>query len=93
MRTKEQNKNIDFSKFVNSDSLEEALDIIKGVHKLLDALEISNEAGTHEYDKNAFFALQIALGHGIDEIEALKPNIEYMGDFMRYETIVIKEDK
>ena len=91
MKTKEQNENIDFGKFVNSDSLEESLDVIKGVHKLLNALELSNAAGTNEYDKNAFFALQIALQHGINEIEELKPNIEYMGDFMRYETMELRK--
>ena len=91
MKNKEQNNNIDFSRFINSDNLEESLDVIKGVHKLLNALEISNDVGTNEYDKNAFFALQIALQHGIDEIEALKPNIEYMGDFMRYETMNVRK--
>ena len=88
---KEQNENIDFEKFVDSDSLEELLDIIKGVHNLLGSLELSNQAGTREYDKNAFSTLQIALQHGIEEIEKLKPDIEYMGNFMRYEMLKDEE--
>ena len=82
---KEQNKSIDFSKFVSTDDLEESLDVFKGVHNLLSALELSNDSGSNKWDKHTYFALQIALHHGIREIEALKPNIEYMGDFMRGE--------
>ena len=88
---REQNKNIDFDKFVDSDCIDMATDVIKGVHNILNSLELSHDAGKHPYDKYSFYALQIALEHGINEIEALKPGIEYMGDFMRYETITEKE--
>ena len=90
MKTKEQNKNIDFDKFVSTDCIDMSLDVVKGVHNLLNSLELSFDSGTNEWDKNALYALQIALEHGINEIEALKPNIEYMGDFMRYETGGVK---
>jgi len=85
MSDKKQNTNIDFSKFVNSDDLEESLDVFKGVSNLLNALELSYDSGSNEWDKYAFFALNVAVNHGINEIEALKPNIEYMGDYMREE--------
>ena len=78
-----QNPNIDFRKFINSDDINEKLYAIKGVHKLLGALELSEV----EVDRHAFYALQVALEFGIGQIEELTPKIEYMGDFMRYETI------
>ena len=78
-----QNPNIDFEKFINSDDINEKLDAIKGVYNLLGALELSEV----EVDRNAFYALQVALEFGIGQIEELTPKIEYMGDFMRYETI------
>ena len=76
-------KEIDFSKFVSTDDLEEKLDVFKGVHNLLGALELSSDSGSNVWDKHAYFALQVAMQHGISEIEALKTSIEYMGDFMR----------
>ena len=82
---KEQNKSIDFSRFVSTDDLEESLDVFKGVHNLLNALELADDSGSNKWDKHTYFALQIAVNHGIEELEALKPNIEYMGDFMRRE--------
>ena len=88
-----QNPNIDFGKFVNSDDINERLDVIKGVHNLLGALELSADAGSNPWDRHAFYALQVALGFGIEQIEELKPNIEYMGDFMRYETALPLEGK
>jgi len=86
MRTKEQNKNIDFGKVVSTDDIDMATDTIKGVCNLLNALEISHDSGTRNDDKNAFYALQVALDFGLNELEKLKPNIEYMDNFMRYET-------
>ncbi len=76
-------KQIDFNKFVNSDCINEKLDVFKGVHNLLEALEFFTSTGTNEWDSYAFKALQVAMKQGIEEIEALKPSIEYMGDFMR----------
>jgi len=91
MKNKKQNPNIDFQRFVASDDIDMATDVIKGVCNLLNAKELSSGSRTQEDDKNALYALQVALQYGIDEIEALKPNIEYMGNFMRYETITEKE--
>ena len=91
MRTKEQNKNIDFGKVVSTDDIDMATDVIKGVCNLLNALELSHDSGTREDDINALYALQVALDYGLNELEELKPNIEYMDDFMRYETITEKE--
>ena len=76
-------RDIDFSKFVSTDNINESLDVFKGVHNLLGALELSSDSGSNKWDKHAYFALQVALQYGISEIEALKPNIEYMGDYMR----------
>ena len=89
-----QNPNIDFGKFISEDDINERLDVIKGVHNLLGALELSADAGSNPWDRYAFYALQVALEFGIEQIEELKPNIEYMGNFMRYETIKIdRSDK
>ena len=88
MKTKPQNPNIDFGKFVTPDDIDERLDAIKGVHNLLGSLELSADAGHNKWDKYAYYALQVALSYGIEQLEELKPNIEYMGDFMRYETTV-----
>ena len=76
-------KAINFNKFVSTDDLEESLDVFKGVHNLLSALELSSDSGSNKWDKHAYFALQVAMQHGINEIEALKPRIDYMGDYMR----------
>ena len=88
MSTKPQNPNINFDKFVTADDINERLDVIKGIHNLLGSLELSADTGHNKWDKHAFYALQMALSYGIEQMEELKPNIEYMGDFMRYETIV-----
>ena len=50
MRTKEQNKNIDFSKFVDSDCVDMATDVIKGVHSLLNSKELTADGGNN-FDK------------------------------------------
>jgi len=83
---KPQNPNIDFSRVVSSDDLDNNIDIVKGVCMLLFSLEISCDGGSHEYERYAYLALQKALQHSIENFEALKPNLEYMDDFMRYET-------
>ena len=93
MKTKPQNPNIDFGKFVGTDDIDERLDVIKGVHNLLGALELASDSGNNKWDRYAFYALQVALSYGIEQIEELKSNIEYMGDFMRYETINIPQEE
>ena len=87
MGTQEQNKNIDFGKVVSSDDINAVADVIKGVSYLLSAMEIMESECICEDTTKGLQALQIALDYGIKEIETLKPNIEYMDDFMRYETI------
>ena len=87
MKVKPQNPNIDFKKFVDSDDIDGRLDVFKGVHNLLIALELSADSGFNDWDKHAFYALQVALQSGIEQMEELKSKIEYMGDFMRYDTI------
>jgi len=84
---KPQNPNIDFSKVISTDDLDDSLDTIRGVCSLLNALELTNDAGSHPYNKHAYYALQVVLHHGIEELEAFKPRLEYMDNFMRYETI------
>ena len=84
---KPQNPNIDFSKTVSTDDLDNSLDAIRGVCSLLSALELVNDAGSHKYDKQAYYVLQVILHDSVNEIEAFKPKLEYMDHFMRYETI------
>lgn len=74
---------IDFTKFIDADEVENSLDVFKGVYSLLNALEVSEDGSTSEWDRHAFYALQIAIEHGINEVRELKPNIKYMGDYMR----------
>lgn len=83
---KEQNPNIDFGRVVSADDIDMSVDIIKGVSYLLGAMEQLESHSVCKYTTKGLYALQIALTQGIKDIEALKPNIEYMDDFMRYET-------
>ena len=71
-------KDIDYSKTVNEDDIIEIEDNIKGVMVLLDGLVIANESGEHKYQKEAYNTLCIALDKSIKDLEALKPNIDYM---------------
>ena len=48
MKIKPQNPNIDFKKFVDSDDIDGRLDVFKGVHNLLIALELSADSGFND---------------------------------------------
>jgi hypothetical protein len=84
---KQQNEKIDFRRFIDLDEFESVLEPIKGVSHLLSALEGSDETRQELYSKECFNYLQIIIEHSINKLEQLKPRIEYMGDFMRYETV------
>ncbi len=69
---------IDFSKTIDTDDIDMALDPLKGVTALLQALELSSDAGKHKHHKYAYLALSLVCNSVIDEIEDMKPNIDYM---------------
>ena len=74
---------IAWSKTLTSDDIDMALDSLKGVTALLQALELSSDAGKHKHDKYAYLALGLVCNSVIDEIEDMKPNIDYMQEKIR----------
>jgi hypothetical protein len=76
-------KDIDYSKTVNEDDIIEIEDNIKGVMVLLSGLVVASEAGTHQYQKEAYNTLSIALNKTLKDLEDIKPNIDYMQDKIR----------
>ena len=82
-----QNPNIDFSKVIDTDDIRYIEEHAKGVIAILNAMELAAEGSIHKYQQQAYYVLQMSLEQLAKDIEELKPNIEYMGDFMRYETI------
>jgi len=76
-------KEIDFSETIDTDDIDMALDPLKGVTVLLQALQLSQEAGSHEYDKYAYLALGMVCQDVIKDFEEMKPNINYMQEKIR----------
>ena len=76
-------KEIDFSRTIDTDDIDMALDPLKGVAVLLQALELTHEAGHHEYDKYAYLALCNVCHDVIKELEGIKPMLDYMNTKMR----------
>lgn len=87
MSKRPQNPNIDFSKMIDSDEVESIADYARGVMAILNALELTANQVTHPYQDKALNVLQVCLGQMVEEMEGLKPKVDYMGDFMRYETV------
>ncbi len=69
---------IDWNKTLECDDIDMALNPLKGVTALLQALELSSDIGRHRNDKYAYLALSLVCNSVIDEIEDMKPNIDYM---------------
>ena len=74
---------VDFSKWVSVDDIDEALDNVKGAVILLDGLEYADDGGTHIYQKQGYIALSAILKVSIDKFEEIKNNLEYMDDIAR----------
>lgn len=79
----EKKTEIDWQQTVSTDDIDMALDPLKGVAILLQALELSHDAGSHQYDKYAFLALGMVCHDVISEFEKMKPNVDYMQDKIR----------
>ena len=74
---------IDFSKTVSVDDIDTALDPLKGVVAILQAMELTHDMGQHRYDKYAYLALGMVCNSVIDDLEAMSPNIDYMMEKIR----------
>ena len=81
----EKKKEIDFSKTINTDDINTALDPLKGVVALLQALELSFDGSHHHYDNYALYVLGMACNEAIKDLEEMKPNIDYMQEKIREE--------
>jgi hypothetical protein len=79
----QNNKDIDWLNTVNTDDIDMALDPLKGVTALLQALELAQEVGVHKYEKEGYCALGVLCYAIIDNIESMKPKVEYMDSKMR----------
>lgn len=74
---------IDFSKTVSVDDIDTALDPLKGVVAILQAMELTHDMGQHRYDKYAYLALSMVCNSVIDDLETMSPNIDYMMEKIR----------
>ena len=78
-------KEIDFSKTINTDDINTALDPLRGVVALLQALELSFDGSHHRYDNYAHYVLGMACNEVIKDFEKMNPKIDYMQDKIREE--------
>ena len=76
-------KEIDFSRMLNSEQVDLGLDTIRGVIAILDAMELSAEAGHHGYTRQAFMVLSSVCREAVAGIEKMLPNLDYMEDYIR----------
>jgi hypothetical protein len=75
-------KDIDLSKATDSDDIVLIEDNIKGVIVLLHGLVFADEAGSHQYQKEAYNTLAIALDKTIADLANVKQGINYMKEYL-----------
>ena len=76
-------KNIEWSKTVNTDDIEDINEKVKGATVLLDGLLFADDVGHNKYQKHAYTALNDILFKVIENMDELKGNIDYMQDLIR----------
>jgi hypothetical protein len=75
-------KEIDYSKTLDSDELDNTMDHIRGVAAILNTMYISLGGGG-TVDNNAFLVLENTCHQALKEFEEMKPKLEYMEREMR----------
>jgi len=70
-------KEIDYSKTVDSDELDNTMDHIRGVAAILNTMYISLGGGG-TVDNNAFLVLEHTCHQVLSELEEIKPKLDYM---------------
>ena len=86
-------REIDFTKWMNTDNLNDIKCKIEGLQVIQYALSADYEHGSYVNGQYAFEVIADSLNTIAKEIEALKPKLDYMDSFARVGTDeLVKED-
>lgn len=69
---------LDLVKVVNSDSVRDIEENIKGAIALLAGLQYADESGQHIYQREAYIALQTTLDKTVKDLDHIKVSVDYM---------------
>lgn len=76
-------RELDYGKIVNEDDIINIEDNIKGVMVLLSGLSHADEAGSHQFQKEAYNTLARSLDHTLIELATIKESVNYMQEAIR----------
>lgn len=79
-----QAEGIDFGKWISEDDLNEVQCNLKGLIAVLQSMSIAEDGGQHKFSAYALDLIAKTISSVDDDIDKLKPDLDYMDDIARY---------
>ena len=79
----EKKTEINFSKTVDTDDIDDVIAPLNGIFTLLDGLAFLETQGQWQHTKEAYAVIQMACHNVVKDLEEIKQNVDYMQEKIR----------